>query len=345
MTGGRRGLRGLTLLAVAAGLVSVVVQGCKSDDGDDNKGGGTKTPNGKTCYASTGSGAVSKAKVAAQGDFGGIFVQPFDATPSPDGCNLYFTALTPEGLPAVFRQTNISNNDAPAPARIDQGDMFTSPFSITTSSDGKTLYIADVGASIDDENDGGRVWSMPADGGTPGPVAGADKLAVSSLTLYKDRGGDVLFFAATAGANGPGVYRMTAGGGTAEAVAAGEGFVDPVGVAVSDKGEVYALDTGIEQGTGTILHLVNGRAEVVATIDNVGFPAGITVSSDGSAVMISTKGAAVRHDLATGEQAKFNEGIADFIEPAGLHRAAGSEVYAWVDSLANGQGTLFLISE
>ncbi|HEU4538867.1 MAG TPA: hypothetical protein VFS00_32330 [Polyangiaceae bacterium] len=343
MTGGRRGLRGLTLLALAAGLVSVVAQGCKSEDGDD--GGGGNKANGKTCYASTGSGAVSKAKAAAQGDFGGTFVQPLDATPSPDGCNLYFTALTPEGVPAVFRQAGASGDNAAAPTRIDQGDLLTSPFSITTSSDGKTLYIADVGASIDDENDGGRVWSMPAEGGTPGPVAGADRISVSSLTLRPERGGDVLYFAATAGANGPGIYQMPAGGGEARAVAAGAGFVDPVGVAVSDAGEVYALDTGIEQGTGTILRLVDGRAEQVGTVDGVGFPAGITVSSDGSAVMISTKGAAVRHDLATGEQAKFNEGIADFIEPAGLHRAAGSEVYAWVDSLANGQGTLFLIWE
>ncbi len=343
MTGVRLGLRRLSLLAAAAGLVSVVAQGCKSG-GDDDDDDGATPPAGNACYATTGSGAVTKAKVAAMGDAAGAFVQPLDATPSPNGCDLYFTAMTPEGTPGVFRQTGSSGDKASAPARIDQGDVLTSPFSITTSSDGKKLYVADVGASVDDENDGGRVWELPAEGGTPVPVAGADGIAVSSLTLRKDQDGDTLYFVAS-GPQGPGVYRLPAAGGALTALAAGTGFSEPVGVALSDQGDVYALDTGLEKGTGTILRVLEGRVEVVATVDNVGFPAGITVSGDGSAVMISTKGAAVRHDLKTGEQAKFDQGIADFIEPAGLHRAVGSEVYAWVDSLANGQGTLFLIWE
>jgi hypothetical protein len=345
MTGVRFGLRRLMLLAAATGLAAVMAQGCKGgdDDDDDGAGGGPNTPGG-TCYAATGSGAVTQAKVAAMGDAAGAFVQPLDATPSPNGCDLFFTALTPEGTPAVFRQTGSSTDKASAPTRIDQGDVLTSPFSITTSSDGKNVYVADLGASIDEENDGGRIWVLPAEGGTPSPVAGADKLEVRSITLGKDKGGDTLYVVGK-GAQGPGVYRLSAAGGTAEAMAAGEAFVDPVGVAVSDRGDVYALDTGIEQGTGTILRVTNGNAEAVAQVENVGFPAGITVAGDGSAIIISTKGAAVRHDLATGEQAKFDKGISDFIEPAGLHRAVGSEVYAWVDSLANGQGTLFLIWE
>jgi sugar lactone lactonase YvrE len=341
MTGVRLGLRRLALLGAAAGLVAAMAQGCKGDDDDD---GGGKAKTGEACFPATGRGAVSQAKAAAMGDAAGVFIQPLDATPSPNGCDLYFTAMTPEGTPAVFRQTGSSGDKASAPARIDQGDLLTSPFSITTSSDGKTIFVADIGASVDEENDGGRVWRLSSEGGTPEAIGEADGLAVRSLTLHKDKAGDMLYFAAT-GAQGPGVYRMPAGGGAVEAVAAGEAFADPVGVAVSDRGEIFALDTGLDEGTGTILRVSNGRAETVAAVEDVGFPAGITVASDGSAVMISTKGAAVRHDLQTGEQAKFQEGIADFIEPAGLHRAVGSEVYAWVDSLANGQGTLFLIWE
>ncbi|HEU4409518.1 MAG TPA: hypothetical protein VFS43_29955 [Polyangiaceae bacterium] len=343
MTGVRLGLRRLALLAAAAGLVSVMAQGCKSGGDDDDDGDSAGRP-GETCYPATGRGAVTQAKVAAMGDAAGAFVQPLDATPSPSGCELFFTAMTPEGTPAVFRQTGSSTDKASAPARIDQGDVLTSPFSITTSSDGKSVYVADLGASIDEENDGGRIFVLPAEGGTPSPVAGADRIEVRSITLGKDRGGDMLYVVGR-GDRGPGVYRLPASGGAAEALAAGEGFVDPVGVALSDRGDVYALDAGLEPGTGTILRVKDGRPEVVATVENVGFPAGITVSGDGSAIIVSTKGAAVRHDLATGEQGKFDRGISDFIEPAGLHRAVGSEVYAWVDSLANGQGTLFLIWE
>jgi hypothetical protein len=344
VTGARLGLRRLMLLAAAAGLASVMAQGCKGGDDDDDDDGDGPNPPGQSCYAATGRGAVTQAKVAAMGDAAGAFVQPLDATPSPNGCDLFFTAMTPEGSPAVFRQTGSSTDKASAPARIDQGDVLTSPFAITTSSDGKSVYVADIGASIDEENDGGRIFVMPAEGGTPSPVAGADRLEMRSMTLGKDRGGDMLYVVGR-GDRGPGVYRLPAAGGNPEAVMAGEGFVDPVGVAVSDQGVVYALDTGLEPGTGIILRANNGRPEVVAAVENVGFPAGITTSSDGSAIIISTKGAAVRHDLATGEQAKFDKGISDFIEPAGLHRAVGSEVYAWVDSLANGQGTLFLIWE
>jgi hypothetical protein len=82
----------------------------------------------------------------------------------------------------------------------------------------------------------------------------------------------------------------------------------------------------------------------------VGFPAGIALSQDDSAILVSALDPAtrtdqvVRIDLVSKQQATVNMGIGTFEEAAGLHRAANAEVYAWCDSTAEGSGTIFVLA-
>jgi hypothetical protein len=82
----------------------------------------------------------------------------------------------------------------------------------------------------------------------------------------------------------------------------------------------------------------------------VGFPAGIALAQDDSAVLLSALDPAtrtdsvVRIDIATKEQKGMSDGINTYEEAAGLHRAANAEVYAWADSSADGSGTVYVLA-
>ena len=98
---------------------------------------------------------------------------PVDATPSPDGSQVYFIAfssrpdadgLKMERVPAIYRVGAAGG----ALTKLFEGDPLQSPFGITISDDGQTLFIADSSADGSGEADrsDGRVFSMSASGGS-----------------------------------------------------------------------------------------------------------------------------------------------------------------------------------
>ncbi len=106
---------------------------------------------------------------------------PVDATPSPDGSQIYFIAFSSrkdadgfkmERVPAIYKVAATGG----APAKLFEGDPLQSPFGITISDDGQTLFIADSSADGNAESDrsDGRVFSMSANGGAPTAMAGTE---------------------------------------------------------------------------------------------------------------------------------------------------------------------------
>ncbi len=166
-------------------------------------------------------------------------------------------------------------------------------------------------------------------------------------------GAALYFTAGAASAAGPGVYSIELAGGRATAIVTGAPFVDPGGIAVAENGDAYVTDSvGSSSGLAAVFKVSDGKATLFVDALGVGYPAGIALVQDESALFVSGLDPATQTDLVyrielgeTPQTSSFNHVIAAFGEPAGLHRAAGADIYAWADSLANTTGTVYALSK
>ena len=285
---------------------------------------------------------------------------PVDATPSPDGNDIYFIAFSSrmdadgirmERLPAIYK-VSATPGGARAPQKLFEGAPLQSPFGITISDDGATLFIADSSADGggEAERSDGRVFSMSAAGGAPVSLAGTEGITpagieASGASLYVTGRKDGM----------AGLFKTGIGGGAVSAVAVGGPFSDPGGVAVTRSGIAYVIDTGSATGSQSLASVVkimpDGKTEILLDGLSVGHPAGIALVNDESAILVSGLDKAQGTDRVFrvslgGTQRSvttLSEKIGEFYESAGLHRARNSEVFAWADSHANGTGTVYVL--
>jgi sugar lactone lactonase YvrE len=278
---------------------------------------------------------------------------PVDATPSPDGKDIYFIAnskVADEDNIGFLRQAaiyKVSAQGGPI-TKLHQGDPLVAPFGITISGDGQTLFIADSGATTSEDRSDGRVYTLGVGGGAPGPLSGTEGLAPGGVEVM----GDFLYITGRKDGKA-GLFKTGLGGGQLTTVAANESFVDPSGVAVSRNGEAYVVDSGSAthgQAMASVVKVMpDGRTEIVIDGLSVGHPAGIALSNDETTIFVSGfdsgKGTDVVFTVnaASREIGQFTDSIADFSESAGLHRARNADVFAWADSHANGTGTVYVL--
>jgi sugar lactone lactonase YvrE len=278
---------------------------------------------------------------------------PVDATPSPDGKDVYFIAsskLPDEDNIGVIQTAAIYKVSAAGGAitKLFQGEPLVAPFNISISNDGQTLYIADVGAVTSEDRADGRVYSMGVGGGSPSPLSGTDGLAPGGLDVM----GDSLYITGRKDGKA-GVFKTGFAGGAVTPVAVGEAFSDPSGVAVARSGEIYVVDTGSATHSAAMASVVkvtpDGKTTVVMDGLSVGHPAGIALSNDEKTIFVSGfdsgKGTDVVFtiDAASRTVGRITDGIGEFNESAGLHRARNADVMAWADSRANGTGTVYVL--
>jgi len=283
--------------------------------------------------------------------------QPVDAVPSPDGNDVYFIAFAtqpgPDGLgtlrvPAIFKAA-----PGAAPIKLHEGEPLMSPFGITISDDGQTLFIADSSADQNTSEEGaersdGRVFAMGAGGGTPTALAGTEGITPAGIEAM---GGSLYVTGRKDGQ--PGLFKTGIAGGAAAPLAVGGPFTDPGGVAVTRDGVAYVVDTGSAVGPSALASVirvgVDGSTQVVADGLAVGHPAGIALVHDESAILVSGLDGAegtdrvFRIQLADGKTRVLSDKIGEFYESAGLHRARNVEAFAWADSHAGGPGTVFVL--
>lgn len=294
-----------------------------------------------------GNGTIGSIKPAAHDET--AFTAPLDATPNPNGDMVFFTARNADGA-GVFKSAASGGGVAVVYA----GDPISGPVGITISTDSQLVFVADPGASTSEELDLGVIWSLPAAGGAPSAISGTAGYAPRGILLMNEANADVLYFTGkTPGDSVPGVFKVHASGGTVETIAKGEPFSDPNGIAVSREGLIYVVDSAAEDlaaGSARVIEVKNKVATTLQEGLKVGFPAGIAMSQDDAAVLISAldpatgKDQVVRLDLVSKQQTANSQGIDGFDEAAGLHRAANAEVYAWADSSADGSGTVFVLT-
>jgi sugar lactone lactonase YvrE len=280
---------------------------------------------------------------------------PVDATPSPDGQDIYFIAnskVPGEDNLGYSRQAaiyKVSATGGPI-TKLHQGDPLVAPFGITISGDGKTLFIADSAAQTSEDRSDGKVYTMPSGGGTPSALPGTEGLAPGGVEVA----GDTLYITGKKD-NKAGLFKTGLGGGAVTPVAVGEHFTDPGGAAVAKNGDVYVVDTGSPMNGEPLASVVkvspDGKTAVVASGLSVGHPAGIALTNDDSTIYVSGFDSAKGTDVvfavnaATHEIGTFTDSIENFAESAGLHRARNSNVFAWADGHANGSGTVYVLRQ
>jgi len=333
-------LRGAVVIGTIA--AAVLTAACSSEDVSDDK---------KNEDQKEQTGDISIAPVAQ-----GEAESPVDATPSPDGNDIYFIASTrkadPDGLgfervPAIFK---VSSKGGPL-TKLHEGAPLGSPFGITISDDGQKLFIADSAADTSDDRSDGKVWTMGTGGGEPTALAGTEGLKPGGVEVA----GDQLYVTGRKDGQA-GVFRTGLGGGNLSALKTGAPFTDPSGVAVAKSGDVYVVDSGSamsqQAGASVIKVTADGNASVIVEGLAVGHPGGIALAADDKTLFVSGLDGAsgtdrvfkVTLDGMKVEEA-FTSTIGEFYESAGLHRARTTNVFAWADSRANKTGTVYVLGK
>jgi hypothetical protein len=297
------------------------------------------------CTSKTNTPSASKPSVSigslSSAAHGAGVTSPFDATPDPSGKNVYFTAIGAHGA-GVFK---VAAGGGPV-SEIFAGPPFVSPFSIAISMDGSQLFVADLGAQTA-KSDGGAVFSLPVGGGTPSDLGGTAGMLPHGLEVS----GDTLYFTGVSSTGAPGLFTTSLGGGGVSAIATGAPFVQPSGVAIASSGDVYVVDAeSAGAQSAQIIKVSHGSPSVYLSNIAVGFPAGIVFNQSESQLLVSardtTKGtdAVLVIDVASATVSQFTSEIDKFVDPAGLHRAHGANIFAWADSTAGNVGTVYVIT-
>jgi DNA-binding beta-propeller fold protein YncE len=307
--------------------------------------------------------AVSAITPVAAGSAAG-FHTPMDATPDPDGNQIYFTALSAQGA-GVFKAP-VAGGTA---VTLTVGAPLTMPVGLVVSTDGQTLYVADTGATLTATKaaastavtTSGAIFTLPSSGGNPVPIAATLHTAPRGLTLIQENNVDMIYFTGTAPEDGqPAVMKVPASGGELTVLEKGGQLVAPVGIAVNGAGVIYVADAGAAgNGLGTVFkfnphhHLAsNSHAERLADRVRLGSPAGITLTADESHLLVSalhtiggTSQVLVINTTTRG-QGIVNKVIGVNLASGGLHRAHNNNQMAWcgVTAGTGGQGAVFRVT-
>lgn len=247
---------------------------------------------------------------------------PLDATPDPMGNDIYFIAKDTSG-PAVFRVSA----DGGKPAMLYAGAPLVEPRGISTSADGKTLYIADPAAGTDGK---GVIFTMPAAGDTPAPLAGTSGTRPTAIDVHDD-----LYF--TGESNGePAVFQLPTSATTPTTLTVGAPLAKPDGLAISTDGTVYVSDGQAGMSlAGQVFRIVGGKAVTVGPEFKPGSPAGLAVTLDDQKLLVSSldpkagTSQVVILQTKDGSSSVYNDVIKANSVSGGVHRARFKETYAW----------------
>ncbi|WP_437276987.1 hypothetical protein WME90_37940 [Sorangium sp. So ce375] len=324
-------------------------------------------PPGRT---SAGSGGGASSTTAASGTGGGdggdggdgaggdarytasplVPAIAFDATPDAGGVYVYFTGLGEDGRAGVFR---IGAHGSAGSTEIASGPPLVVPLGIATSADGGRLFVADPGAGDPALDDAGALFAIDLPGGAVAPIGGGEGLHARGLEVARgaDNEEQIIFSGRDREDGQPGVFALPARGGEVSTIAKGRPLVDPSGVAVAGRGDVFVCDTlASPDKTATIFRIEDGFVSAFATGLHVGYPCGIALTRDDAALFVLTRDPArgadevVRIEVASGARSATATGAPGHDEPGGLHRAKAADVFAFVDHRAQDQGSVFLLS-
>jgi hypothetical protein len=307
----------------------------RPDTGTPPSDGGTPEDTGPGTDAGppASGGEVTALNVAAEGGFG---LLPFNSAIFGD--NVYIIGAAATG-PGIYRVGIGATRTA---TLVYSGSELTAPIDIDISSDGATLFIADPAHETADAL--GRVISMSTSGSRITAIEGSVGYRPKGIVVSNTGGADVVYFTGNNPMNGSaGIYRAGPMG-QVRPVLEGAPFVELSGIDVNASGTAYVADT-----EGTVYEVTGTMANELLTKLKFGYPAGIALSQNEQALLISAldrvtwKDVVIRLDLTTGSTTAYNMGIADGVEGAGLHREKGGSRFSWCDSGIGGNGRVYVV--
>lgn len=241
---------------------------------------------------------------------------------------------------ATTLEHGIFRAEAGAITALHVGD-FVSPFDLDVSDD--TLIVAD---SAWGAEGGGALLALAADGGELTPLV--EGYGPVSVTVGR-RGAHAgnVYFSGRNPENGvSGVYR--AADGSVEVVYEGEPLVQPSGIALLDDGGVIVGETSLDGGTeAALVVLSDGSASVLTRGLRSGYPFGIALTPDQSAVIISAvdrdswNDAVYTVPVAGGAVTQVTS-FEEELSAAGLKEGQRAGTYAWASTSQNG-GTVYTV--
>ncbi|MBK8252969.1 MAG: hypothetical protein IPK82_09900 [Polyangiaceae bacterium] len=348
-----------TAITTSVALAVLAAPGCDDGNGTGTTGGGG-TGTSSTTTSTTGGTGGTGATGGSTGGGGqaltpeltpaGTTQSPLDSTPDSTGTNFYFVGHK-AGIPGVFK---VGANGG-AVSDIFIGDPLAGPVGISIATDDSSLYVADVSydnTADDPDSPRGVLMKMGTTvDSTPSPIASTAGYRPRGLDVTETTEGDVITFTGVDPSNGqPGLYSVLASGGGVTKIATGSPFVDPSGVVVTkDKTfvtDVLATDTRF----ASVIVVENGVASEFVKSLGVGYPAGISVTSDEKLLLVSgidpLTGTDVIHtiNVATKEVSSFTNAVLEKnLDAGGLHRARKADVYSWCDLTTGDTGLVYKV--
>ena len=250
-----------------------------------------------------------------------------DAVPDPSGRTIFFTTDGPGG-PAIRRVPAGGG----AVRTVLAGAPLVDPVGLVVSADGRRLLVADPGAN--------RILVVTRDGRTVRSLAGSVGTRPRGLDVQPRGAGERVVFTGI----DPSVRRAavlalgTRGAKRPTVLAKGLPLRRPQGVAVAGDGTLYVSDRGLGRRLdGRVLRIADGRTTPIARSLRLGHPAGVALTRDESALLVSSLAPAAGTaqvllvDTATLATSTFDDVIGANRSAGGLHRALRSRVMAWAD--------------
>jgi DNA-binding beta-propeller fold protein YncE len=304
-----------------SGLAALAVAGCVPVRPITRDGLGNELP-------------INNAVVAAVEPLGypGVFTAAWDAALSPDAQTVYFVGSGPQG-PGVFQVPG----DGGDVTVLAAGEPLADPTGVAVSLDGAMVYVADGKAVL---GQGAVLAVDPADG-TVAVVAGSQGTAARGLSTAKVGDTEYIYFVGARSEDGaPAVYRIAAGGGQAELLAAGAPLVEPVGVTATSDGTVYVVDRlAGGGGLAAVFRIAGGEITTVATGLRTGERvAGAALTGDEQVLLVSAmapdrpSAQVLGIVLGSGDKFVVTKEVEQHPGSGGVHRAAGSNTFVWADS-------------
>jgi sugar lactone lactonase YvrE len=265
---------------------------------------------------------------------GGDFSEATDATMSPDGETVYFTANSSKGR-GVFRVPASGGTVEP----VFTGPPLQAPVGIATAADGGRVYVADPQAAGDSSRRG-RIFSVPLSGGPPTPVPGTEGATPRGLEVAGEGPSETIYFTGHDRRDGqPGVFKIPAAGADGPTAVSKGTLVSPDAVTVDRAGTVFATDRGSAgDSKGAVFRITPAETRKLADL-RPPVLAGLTLTLDESVLLVSSLSPegtdqVLLVDLESGDTGVYSKAIRENRSGAGLHRARRVNVFAWADSVA-----------
>jgi DNA-binding beta-propeller fold protein YncE len=251
---------------------------------------------------------------------------PLDATPSPDGQDIFFVEAD-----GVFQAGETITT-------IHQGAPLIAARGLAFAPNGDTLYVADPGADA--------LFAVTFAGDPIDLLEDTQGLSPSAVDVQQGVNGDVLFFTGIDPLSGDQAVFQKDGDAAPALLLSDDTLINLDGITVSGDGKIFIAD----QGRGEIFSLQNGVLSSVISGINTGSPAGIELSFDEKTLLISAEDATDNHsevvlvNLQDQSSSLFDDVIKVNSASGGLHRAQNANVFAWCGVSAGTSGTVFRIT-